>query len=133
MPGLPSPKPQRGDIYWLEIKENQTEGSEQFGYRPWLVVSVNSINAQLPIVVAVPLTSEFHKIENARQFRILIPESQKIQEPGHPKGCKGDSVALTEQVRVLSIERLRSQRAARLPERAMGAVEAGIAFVLDIG
>lgn len=133
MPCLPSQRPQRGDIYWLEIPKDQTEGSEQFGYRPWLVVSVNSINAQLPIVVAVPLTSELHKIGNARQFRILIPESQKIQEPGNPKGCKGDSLALAEQVRVLSIERLPSQRAARLQERAMGAVEAGIAFVLDIG
>ena len=98
------------------------------------MVSVNSINAQLPIVVAVPLTSELHKIEGARQFRILIPESPKIQEPGHPKGCKGDSLALTEQIRVLSIERLPARRAARLlPERAMGAVEAGMAFVLDIG
>jgi mRNA-degrading endonuclease toxin of MazEF toxin-antitoxin module len=130
---MPAPRPQRGDIYWLEMKQDQTKGSEQYGYRPWLVVSVNSINTQLPIVVAVPLTAELHKIENARQFRILIPDSQKIQEPGHPKGCKGDSLALTEQVRVLSIERLPSQRAARLPERAMGAVEAGIAFVIDIG
>lgn len=126
------PKPQRGDIYWLEIKKEQTLGSEQYGYRPWLVVSANSIHG-LPVVVAVPLTSELHKIEGARQFRILIPEKEKIQEPGHTKGCPGESLALTEQVRVLSAERLPPQRAARLTERALGAVEAGIAFVLDIG
>lgn len=133
MPGLPKARPQRGDVFWIDIPKEQTVGSEQREYRPWLVVSTNSINLQLPVVVAVPLTAELHKIENARQFRVLIPESQKIQEPGHPRGCTGESLALTEQVRVLSIERFPSQRAARLSERAMGAVEAGLAFVLDIG
>src|SRR3974390_3221638 len=122
MPGLPAPRPQRGDIYWLEINDKEVKGSEQHGYRPWLVVSVNNINSQLPIVIAVPITSELPKLENARLFRILLPEGHKVQEPGHRKGCPGDSLALTEQVRVLSIERLPKQRAARLTERGIGAV-----------
>jgi mRNA-degrading endonuclease toxin of MazEF toxin-antitoxin module len=133
VPGRPATTPQRGDIYWIEIEESQTSGSEQHGCRPWLIVSLDSINARFPIVVAVPLTTQFHKIEGARQFRIMIFETQKIQEPGHPKGCRGDSLALTEQIRVLSTDRLPSQRAARLAPKAIDGVEAGIAFVLDIG
>jgi mRNA-degrading endonuclease toxin of MazEF toxin-antitoxin module len=95
-------------------------------------MSVDTINSQLPVVIAVPLTTELHKIEKCRMFRILIPDSQKIQEPSHPKGCHGESLALTEQVRVLSIERLPSMRAASLTPRAIGAVEAGIAFVMGV-
>jgi mRNA-degrading endonuclease toxin of MazEF toxin-antitoxin module len=125
-------RPQRDDIYWLDVKPKQTEGSEQHGYRPWVVMSVNSINNQLPIVVAVPLSEQVHKIQGARLFSILIPEEEKIQEPAHPKGCKGQSLALTEQVRVLSISRIKGPRAATLAPKAIAAIEVGLAFVLQI-
>ena len=135
-PPAPAPvaerRPQRGAIYWLEVKQKQTEGSEQHGYRPWAVMSVNAINNHLPIVVAVPLSEQVHKIQGARLFRILIPEEEKIQEPEHPKGCKGQSLALTEQFRVLSISRIKGPRAATLAPKAIAAIEAGIAFVLQI-
>jgi mRNA-degrading endonuclease toxin of MazEF toxin-antitoxin module len=133
LPGKPVSRPRRGDIYWLEMPEEHTVGSEQYGCRPWLVVSLNDINDKFPIVLAVPLTSHTEKATGTRQFRILIPDKHKIQDPGHSRGCHGDSLALTEQTRVLSTDRLPDQRAAYLTTTAMDAVEAGLAFVFDIG
>jgi mRNA-degrading endonuclease toxin of MazEF toxin-antitoxin module len=53
--------PQRGDIYFLEIPQAHTLGSEQHGRRPWLIVSIDRLNARLPIVVAIPLSSKLDK------------------------------------------------------------------------
>jgi mRNA-degrading endonuclease toxin of MazEF toxin-antitoxin module len=129
-PGSGRNKIRRGDIYWVDV--SPTVGSEQSEYRPWVVLSVDAINSHLPIVIAVPLTGRLLKAERCRTFRILIPDAEKVQDPKHNKGCKGDSLALTEQIRVLSIERVPPQRAAYLTPRALASVEAGVAFVLGI-
>src|SRR5882762_2592945 len=100
---MPPSNPQRGDIFWADFPAIDSVGSEQRGRRPVLVVSANSLNQNLPIVVVVPLTSQTQK--KNRQFRIVIPESQKISEPG-TLGCPGESLALTEQVRMISKNRL---------------------------
>ncbi len=125
----PSNPPQRGDIFWADFPKEHSVGSEQYGRRPVLVVSANSINQAIPTVVIVPLTSQTQK--KNRQFRIAIPESQKIPEPG-TAGCPGESIALTEQVRMVSTIRLDNQRVARVTGSAIGAVEAGLSFVLSI-
>ena len=44
----------RGDIY--DARLNPTEGSEQAGTRPVVIVSRNAINRYSPVVVIVPLT-----------------------------------------------------------------------------
>ena len=124
-----SQTPQRGDIFWAAFPAYQSEGSEQHGRRPVLVVSVDQINRALPICIIVPLSSQAHK--QNRQFRILIPENEKIPEPG-PNGCPGDSVALTEQIRSVSRDRLDPQRVARVKPAAIAAVEAGIKYVLRL-
>src|SRR5437879_8325635 len=108
---MPASNPQRGDIFWANLPETESVGSEQYGRRPVLVVSANSINQALPIVIVVPLTSNMAK--KNRQFRIAIPESQKVQEPG-TSGCPGESLALTEQVRMISKDRLDNHRVARV-------------------
>lgn len=139
-PSSPRPIPLRGDIWWADFPQYEGKGSEQEGKRPVvilspkpldvLVISVDSINVKLPICTFVPLSAQVHKAN--RQFRILIPESQKIQELG-TKGSQGDSLALTEQTRCISIERLLDQkRVARLKTEALGAVEAGVRFILGI-
>ncbi len=119
--------PKRGDIFWANIPP--TVGSEQHGRRPVLVVSVNAVNSGLPVVVVVPLTAKIQKAN--RNFRILIPDSQKIQELG-TSGCTGESLALTEQVRVMDKFQLDDRRVARLVPAAIGAVEAGLRYVLGI-
>lgn len=126
----PEPEtPQRGDIFWAELPSVESNGSEQHGRRPVVVLSVNVINFSLPICVIVPLSGQISK-EN-RHHRIKIPESQKIQEPG-TSGCQGDSIALTEQIRCISRTRLDQRKVARLKPVAIGAVEAGIKYVLGL-
>lgn len=104
-------------------------GSEQHGRRPCIVVSVNILNDRLGVAVVVPLTSQTQKAN--RQHRILIPESQKITEPG-TNGCPGESVALCEQVRIISKARLDNIRVAHVTPAAIASVEAGLAYVLGI-
>lgn len=123
------PSPQRGDIFWAEVLKSETRGSEQFNRRPWLIVSKTILNSRIPVVVAVPLSTRVEK--QNRWFRILVPAREKTAESG-TNGCPGDSLALTEQIRVLSVERLDAVRAARVTSKALAAVEAGIAFVLDM-
>jgi hypothetical protein len=45
----------------------------------------------------------------------------------------GERVAKTDQVRCLALERLEPNRQAKLTNTAIYAVEAGLAFVIDIG
>ena len=114
--------PKRGDIYWADFPKTEGLGSEQVGRRPVVIVSTNLINSTSPIVVIVPLSARVSKAN--RQHRILIPENEKISEPD-TEGCGGESLALTEQVRVLSRERLYGKRVARLTPKGLSAVRSG--------
>ncbi len=125
---MPSLNPQRGDIYWVSIPVSHTVGSEQYKRRPWIIVSANAI-AHIGIVIGVPLSQKVKK--QNRLFRIHIPHSSITYDPGTTL-MPGDRVALTEQVRALSIDRLESPRAGCLTATALYAVEAGLAFVLEI-
>ncbi|MGH9873919.1 MAG: type II toxin-antitoxin system PemK/MazF family toxin [Pyrinomonadaceae bacterium] len=127
--------PQRGDIFWANLPSLESVGSEQRGTRPVLVmsevmvVSVDQLNQRIPVCVIVPLSAQVQK-EN-RVNRILIPENQKISEPG-TRGCPGDSLALTEQIRCISVDRLDGQRVGRAKPGAIAAVETGIKYVLRL-
>jgi hypothetical protein len=85
----------------------------------------------LDVVIGVPLSFQVHK--KNRQFRIAIPATEIIHEAAssHPLD-PGERIALTEQVRMLSVERLEMPRSGRITDTALFAVEAGVAFVLDI-
>lgn len=125
---MPNPTPRRGDIYWIDVPKKHTVGSEQYKRRPWLVISSNLIS-HLPIVIGVPLSQEIHK--QNRQHRILILEKDIVRD----SGCTldpGERIALTEQVRVLSVERVEFPRQGRVTATALYAVEGGVAYVLDI-
>jgi len=83
------------------------------------------------MVLGVPLSFQLRK--KNRQFRIGILEAEIIHEAGCSNPLDpGERVALTEQLRALSTERLEMPRSARLTDTALFAVEAGITFVLDI-
>jgi mRNA-degrading endonuclease toxin of MazEF toxin-antitoxin module len=118
----------RGEVYWVEIPERQTQGHEQYGSRPWLVVSANYIHGNLDIVIAVPLTSQE---KPNPQHRIDIPDSDKINEPG-TKGWNGKTIALTEQIRMLDLSRLDRTKVGHIKPIGMAKVEAGIRHVLDL-
>lgn len=74
-----------------------TKGSEQRGTRPVLVVSNDSVNRHLRVSTVLPLTS-LKPGDRAFPTEVLLPASKT----GLPK----DSLAMAQQVRTVSHERL---------------------------
>ena len=60
--------PGRGDI--VRVRLDPTEGSEQAGTRPALVLSPNAMNAHAPIVLIAPITSR--KTERIYPYEALV-------------------------------------------------------------
>ena len=86
----------RGDIFYADFGEGI--GSEQGGIRPVIIVQNNTGNRFSPTVIVSPLTSKLLKTK--LPTHVMIRASQS----GLPK----DSIALTEQVRVLDKSRIKS-------------------------
>ena len=84
----------RGEVYSARL--DPTEGSEQAGSRPVVIVSRNAINANSRIVLAVPCTTYRGQHTYPSQTLPHSPDG----------GLMVDSIALGEQVRVLSQSRL---------------------------
>ena len=123
----------RGDVYWASVRPAHAVASEQHHDvpSPWLVVSGNAVHARFPIVIAVPFTTQVTKADGFRGARILVPEAHKLPGRGGAT-LPGDSLALTEQIRVLAHERLTKGPVARLSKAAMASVEAALKHVLDM-
>jgi mRNA interferase MazF len=81
----------RGEVYDASV--DPTEGSEQTGIRPVIIVSRNAINAASQVVLAVPCTTY-------RPGKRIYPSQILINAPDG--GLDRDSVALGEQVRALA-------------------------------
>jgi mRNA interferase MazF len=98
---------QQGDVHWADPEP--VRGREQAKARPFLVVSVDSMNrSPIDLFIAVPLTTKDRG--NALHVRIEPPEG----------GLGSRSFAMPEQLRVMSMERasrrLGSVRKATLQE-----------------
>jgi mRNA-degrading endonuclease toxin of MazEF toxin-antitoxin module len=127
--------PQQGDIFWVDIKQQETQGSEQYGRRPFLVMSRDGVNKRLKTVLTVPLTTFENtltpeKLANQPPFRILIPPAQITRDISYT-GPISVSVAKTDQARVIDKSRLQT-KIGRLSHTAVIAVGVGIAYVFDI-
>lgn len=85
----------RGDIY--DIRFNPTEGSEQSGTRPAIIVSRDAINQHSPVVVVVPVTK-------AANVTRSYPNNVFIEAKNG--GLTIDSVALGGQIRAVATSRL---------------------------
>jgi mRNA interferase MazF len=85
----------RGEIY--DARLEPVEGSEQGGTRPVIVVSRDVINVYSPVVLAIPCTTY-------RPQKTIYPTQVLIQSPNG--GLSKDSLAMADQVRVLSKTRL---------------------------
>jgi mRNA interferase MazF len=83
----------QGEIWYADL--NPTNGSEQAGLRPVVVVSGNLLNEHLAVVIVVPLTT---KIKNYKGNPILSPT--KIN------GLKTESEMLIFHIRSVSKDRL---------------------------
>ena len=119
---------QQGEIYWVIINAAETAGSEQKKNRPYIIVSKNQINRLGPHVIGVPFTSQ---LRHACAHRVLIPFSQMIPNSASARTLQ-DSVALTDQIRVLDKSRLEQPKMGDLTETARYGIEGALANTFDI-
>jgi mRNA interferase ChpB len=102
----------RGDIYLITL--DPTEGREQQGFRPVLVVSATAFNnvTKLPVVLPITNGGGF-----ARRIRFAVPIS----------GINTTGVVRCDQPRVLDIEARNGRRVDTLPAAILAEVLATIA------
>jgi mRNA-degrading endonuclease toxin of MazEF toxin-antitoxin module len=128
--------PKQGDIFWVNIPKRHTEGSEQYGRRPFIVMSRDALNKGCKAVVAVPMTTYQGQINDASiaanqpPFRIVIPGAEIAKDPT----CNivlSLGVAKTDQVRVIDKTRLEG-KLGTLSKTAVISVGLGLAWVFDL-
>jgi mRNA interferase MazF len=93
----------QGEIWNANL--NPSQGSEQAGFRPVVIISGNLLNTHLPIVIVMPLTS---KIKNYKGNPVIAPSKTN--------GLKQPSEILVFHIRSISKDRLTQK---------IGAVDAG--------
>jgi mRNA interferase MazF len=111
---------QRGDVFRADLYP--TQGPEQDGIRPVLVVSRDAINASSPVVIIVPFTDAGNKTKTY---------PSQVRFKAGTAGLTLDSIALCEQVRAISKTRLRSALG-RLSRAEMTSIEAALKITLDL-
>jgi len=110
----------RGDVFMANL--DPSEGSEQAGTRPVVVVSRDALNKFSPVVVVVPIT-------NAANKKKVYPSHVRVQ-----KGIGGltmDSIVIGEQVRAINKTRLRNQLG-KFDKPIMTSIEAALKITLDM-
>jgi len=110
----------RGEVY--DARLDPTEGSEQAGIRPVVIVSRDAINAASPVILVVPCATY-------RAGRRLYPSQVLLHAPDG--GLDVDSVALGEQVRALAISRL-GRRRGQLSATTMTQLDRALLIALDL-
>jgi mRNA interferase MazF len=110
----------RGDIYQADL--NPTQGSEQAGTRPVIIVSRDAINDYSPVVIVVPLTGAENKPR-------LYP-THVVLKAG-TGGLTKDSVAVTEQVRAIAKTRL-TTCIGQLRLEHMSIISAALKIAMDL-
>ena len=110
----------RGDVYQTEL--NPTDGSEQSGTRPAIIVSRDAINASSPVLIIVPLTCGSNK-------RFLYPSHVEMRMG--EAGLTSDSVALCEQVRAIARTKLKKPLG-HVSNQRMSQVNAALKIALDL-
>jgi mRNA interferase MazF len=84
---------QQGDIWFANL--NPAKGSEQAGRRPVVIVSGDTLNDTMPIIIVVPVTSQLKSYPTC----VLLLASKT-------NGLTKDSEAIPFQIRTLSKKRL---------------------------
>lgn len=110
----------RGDIF--EARLNPTEGSEQAGVRPVVIVSRDAINKNSSVIVVVPLTKATN-VERNYPNNVTIAQGEG--------GLTFELVLLGGQVRAISKSRLLQQRGT-LSTETMRQVDRALRITLDL-
>jgi len=106
----------RGDIYLVSL--DPTEGHEQRGYRPVLVVSASEFNeaAKLPVILPITTGGEF-----ARRIGFAVPIS----------GIKTAGVVRCDQPRVLDLTARNGRKIDTLPQTVLDEVLAKVVTIFE--
>jgi mRNA interferase MazF len=110
----------RGEVYQADL--SPTQGSEQSGTRPVIIVSRDALNAISTVVIVVPVTGR----ENKRR---IYPSQLEIK--ARDGGLSKDSVALCEQLRAISKTRLK-KRLGMLSNRTVAFLNLTLRITLDL-
>jgi mRNA interferase MazF len=68
--------PRRGDIFWIDF--DPARGSEQAGYRPGCVISMDSFNRTMPVVVVAAMTS----VVKTSRLALTLPAGEPMEREG---------------------------------------------------
>lgn len=110
----------RGDIVIVDL--DPTEGSEQRGTRPCLVVQNDVGNENAPTTIVVPFTTAGD--EELYPFEVLVSaEDCALRE---------DSVALCSQIRTVSIEHRISDIVGSIPDERLAEVDTALEYSLGL-
>jgi len=106
----------RGDIFMVDLEP--TQGREQRGHRPVLVVSPDSFNQATGLPIIVPITSGG---DFARRIRFAVPLS----------GTKTTGVVRCDQPRVLDLQVRKGRKVERIPSLILDEVLAKIGTIFQ--
>jgi mRNA interferase ChpB len=106
----------RGDIYMVSL--NPTQGREQQGHRPVLIVSPSEFNEATKLPVVLPIT-------NGGDFARRIGFAVEIS------GIKTTGLVRCDQPRVLDIEERGGRKVDTLPETQLDDVLAKVATLFE--
>lgn len=110
----------RGDVVVVDL--DPTEGSEQRGTRPCLVVQNDVGNENAPTTIVVPFTTS--KGDRLYPFQVLVPADEcELRE---------DSVALCSQIRTISIENRIVDHLGAVSEARMAEVDDALEYSLGL-
>ncbi len=107
---------QQGEIWFADL--NPAKGSEQSGRRPVVIISGDTLNDALPIVIVVPVSS---KIKSYPACVVLKADKTS--------GLKKDSEAISFQIRALAKKRL-TKRIGRITADELRGILRGLFVVL---
>jgi mRNA interferase MazF len=110
----------RGDIVIVEL--DQTEGSEQRGTRPCLVVQNDIGNENAPTTIVVPFTTS--QGDKLYPFEVLVSASESQ--------LREDSVAVCSQIRTVSIEHRIKNVLGSVPDDRMKAIDTALEYSLGL-
>jgi mRNA interferase MazF len=110
----------RGDIVLVEL--DPTQGSEQRGTRPCLVVQNNVGNTNAPTTIIVPFTTSFG--DRLYPFEVLVPAEECA--------LREDSVAVCSQICTVSIDHRVVETLGSVPSNLMAEVDTALEYSLGL-
>lgn len=110
----------RGDIVIVDL--GPTEGAEQRGLRPSLVVQNDVGNEAAPTTIIVPFTTSYG--DRLYPFEVLVRSDECA--------LREDSVALCSQIRTVSVEDRIEDNVGSTPDERMEEVDAALEYSLGL-